>query len=522
MIAPPPVTAQGHHRALCPAVILGVFILHVVMRFDVLILPPYWDSLHGVFVEAIWLKDNNFDYWRLIHDEPSFTYGGAAVYVWSIIPTIYALLYVLLPSPHAVFLVLHLASYLLVGSIAWLVYSIATKHLTLRPSTAALISAAVVLQPTFTGQADALSMEIPVAAACLMLAREFLRQRYWHCCAWSFAALLIKDAAILICLVNLLLAVTGMLTGAGEKNVRRRMLIATGLPVLFRFLCVHYMSSQPLRIGTPMGFDTAQDLLMIWISNPELYIAGAVCGFGVLALIRRSVDRDADWRTWIASGLTNSSIAPLVYLIGIWTTFVVFDFVTAVELIRYAVWYLAFVTLAFFGWLHVAGIQAKTTDRAIVVYLIFCIINIQGIARPELTGKHARTGSVLERSREYVTELRSNVRTAAFLEQHAKGRPVIVSTPLDRALAMPELGYVSRRLFVFSENTKGVTYTKIGYFGDLNEQGLRAAWYWYRPSGYIAVIGTGLVPGTSAHILYRDDANGAESFVYKLVPTTDP
>lgn len=83
--------------------------------------------------------------WRLIHHEPGFIYGGAAVYIWSVIPTFYALSYQLLPSPAAVFLFLHLVNYLLVGIVAWLVFSIATDHLKMRPGTAALTAAAVLI-----------------------------------------------------------------------------------------------------------------------------------------------------------------------------------------------------------------------------------------------------------------------------------------------------------------------------------------------------------------------------------------
>jgi hypothetical protein len=511
-------TGPMHRKFICPIIIVGVFLIHAITRFDVLFLPPYWDSLQGPFIEALWLKENGFDYWRLIHHEPGFIYGGAAVYIWSVIPTFYALSYQLLPSPAAVFLFLHLVNYLLVGIVAWLVFSIATDHLKMRPGTAALTAAAVLIQPVFTGQADAINMEIPVAAVCLVVAREFLRGRYWRCCAWSFLALLVKDAATLICLVNLLLAVTVMIVGVGEKAARRRMLVATGLPVLFRFVWVAYIVSQPLRTPMPMGIDVIEVLLQIWFSFPELYIASALCGLGVLVLIRRAVDKGASWRDRVATAVSDPTIAPLVYLIGIWTTYVVFSFSTSLGLIRYGVWYLAFPTLAIFGSLLAAGVRSKTVERVIIVYLMFCVISIDGITRPELDGQWARSGHMLERSREYLADLRSNMRTAAFLEQHADGRPVIVSSPLDRALAIPELGYVSKRLYVFSENMTGLTFTRMGFYQDLNEAGLRAAWYWYRPNILTNITGSELVPGTVAKPVYRDDANGVECFVYELVP----
>jgi hypothetical protein len=53
---------------------------------------------------------------------------------------LYAFLYVLLPSPQAVFVVIHLVNYLLVGMIAWLIYSIATEHLKLTWHTAGTVS----------------------------------------------------------------------------------------------------------------------------------------------------------------------------------------------------------------------------------------------------------------------------------------------------------------------------------------------------------------------------------------------
>jgi hypothetical protein len=194
--------------------------------------------------------------------------------------------------------------------------------------------------------------------------------------------------------------------------------------------------------GMTVALTVMRDLREIWQSNPELYAADGVCGFGIPVMVRRASKEGANGRDWITTCLTNPTVAPLVYLIGVWTAYVTFEFIAVLDLFRYVTWHLAFVTLAFFGWLHAAGGRTRIVNGTIVVYLIFCVININGIARPELTGKAARNGNTLERSREYVAELRSNVRTAAFLEKHAENRPIVISRPLNRALVVQELGYV--------------------------------------------------------------------------------
>ncbi len=52
------------------SIMLGIcfFLLLCIFRYQVLFFPPYWDSITGLFAEAIWLNDHQFDYYKLMYE----------------------------------------------------------------------------------------------------------------------------------------------------------------------------------------------------------------------------------------------------------------------------------------------------------------------------------------------------------------------------------------------------------------------------------------------------------------------
>jgi len=72
-----------------------------VWRFEVIDSPPYWDFGQGLWHEANYLAETNFDYQRLWYEEKRIWEGGADCYRTSILPTVVAVLMKIGPPPFA-------------------------------------------------------------------------------------------------------------------------------------------------------------------------------------------------------------------------------------------------------------------------------------------------------------------------------------------------------------------------------------------------------------------------------------
>ena len=148
------------------AVFVAVFLFLLLFRYQAITYPPYWDSILGIFHEAVWLAEHNFDYIKLAKEQPSYLEGGARVYFWTVFPGIQAILMKITPSPTAHFVVSHLLTYLLAAGLA--MYFFKCCHRTLSVGQSALITIALVTCPLFLSQAYAINMEVMVIFFCML------------------------------------------------------------------------------------------------------------------------------------------------------------------------------------------------------------------------------------------------------------------------------------------------------------------------------------------------------------------
>ncbi|MFA5087835.1 MAG: hypothetical protein WC552_02235, partial [Candidatus Omnitrophota bacterium] len=74
-----------------------IFIFLVLTKFEVLFFPPYGELVAGPYAEASWLFRHSFDYAGLIQQD-NFSQGGPKVYLFSVYPTIAALMMKFSPS----------------------------------------------------------------------------------------------------------------------------------------------------------------------------------------------------------------------------------------------------------------------------------------------------------------------------------------------------------------------------------------------------------------------------------------
>ena len=504
--------------------LLGVFFLFAViacLRFSVIATPPHWDAILGPFPEAIWLKNHGFDYSALIHKELRYEKGGPVTYGWSVVPTVYAVLLTLFP-PQVVFAILHLANFFLAAVIAVTLYGLLRDLLRLERLLAIGWVAVLLVQPMFAGQIDAINMEIPAAAAILLAADAMLRERYGRALLLSLVALFVKDAASLLCAANLGFA--AMLALARPGRPRWRMVALFLLPLAIRWGMVTYVFSNaalgtsPQAI-TPTGkWDFKQT--QVFRCVPDIFVL-------YLALLGLSAAHLRGWRATAAGTdacalragmnrtLTHFGAVHFYGLLVISLFVAVFLFMFE-PLCRYFTWYLPFLTLALAAAVQHFRPSRQVQALCILVPLLFGALNSYGALYPSLPWYWRRSGELLERSREYLLDVRSNQRTARFLETNAAGAMIVTTCPMDRMLTLPELGYVSRPLNVYTVWTRP-TYAPVKSCADLTPQNSSRIVLVYQPT----VFGYGdpklnLEPRPSDKPIYVDRVRGAPTIVYRL------
>ena len=495
-------------------------------RWDILTNPPYWDAMVGPFVEAVWLKNNHFDFWKLITEQPGYCEGGAAVYLWSIVPTFYAGLYNLLDTPTAVFVSLHSLYFVLAGLMAAVTYDIARRSFRFPAHIALLAVANILSYPIYSGQIDSIGADLLVSFACLLVAREFLLCHYWRASILSVAALLIKESAILICFMNFS---WGLVFGVIHRHNTKKcmaLVFSSLLPVVFRYGVVALLSflrEKPWSSVGSMGIDAAfrHQLHSVGLSCPEIYCFYLICMVLSAGLIIKSLARQKNLRSlgeWINDPLSLKGCFPQFYAGSIATIFFVFQWMNPNCLPRYITWYLAFFFLFFIATALKVRLPIRYVTLIFSIVLFVSLVNQNGELRPELPLKLGRNGYWLERSREYRHELQSNQRIARFLEKYAQNNYILCHGPMDIALAVPEMGYVSQPLNVFSATQKAAHFKNIRHITDLKASDLGRIWVLYQPNSFDFLSEYPLAPQEnrdfSHTVVYEDSANGSSAIVY--------
>ncbi len=289
---------QSLGRRLLDAWILpfGVALFAItVFRAEIIASPPYWDSAMGLFVEANFLADTNFDYHRLATEEKAFVDGGPAVYIVSVMPTLLALVFRAVPSVTPMLVVLHLAMFACAAAIFVMMYSLLESRI--GPTGAVWAGIATLTTPLYLVQIDMIGMELPMIA-CGMLALLLLaREHYVAAALATLAAFSVKLSgglltAALVCYLAMLVA-TGV-RHADPKFLRRCWLgLGFGLIVLTTEVGVFaWLNNLPSRVFKPYEagtFDLLIGLVMPAVLCPDvvLLLLASMVGLGVL--LRRRV-----------------------------------------------------------------------------------------------------------------------------------------------------------------------------------------------------------------------------------------
>ena len=499
---------------------LGVFAGLLVVWRHALSLPPYWDGPIGAFAEAIWLKANHFDYMRLVHKELRCHFGGPAVYIWSIVPTIYALLYKAF-RPQTVFVLLHIFNLALGGAIAAMLYGLLTEQLRTSGRLALLVVISLCMQPMYAGQLASITMSIPVAAAVFASGIAMIRGKYRRAGLLALLALFVKDAATLLCLVNLVYGLL-LLAAGRERDKWRAILLWTLLPLIVRFTINGYIFSfekldggfnQLNAFANPVYLRAQLVSCVPDFALGTVVVAVAAVVFAIPAF--RSIPRTLAALREMLDHMFDTLGPAFVHSVGMVVILLLFYVCAEIPVPRYFVWHAPFLAFSLTAVLRRIKLDERWQARVVLALCALFLLNAGGRFLPPVPEAWRRSGEMLERSSEYMRDLRGQQMAAAYLEKHAGDRPVVTILPMEQMLTLPELGYVTKPLNVYSAWVRPATYCPLKPVSKLPPEQGRNAIVCYIPNCYDGVNNFSLQPRAQDQILFQHTLNGMPLQIYQ-------
>ncbi len=408
------------------AVIILIFLL--MTKFDVLFFPPYGDAIGGPFAEGWWLFEHNFDYPGLFHAS-TYTVGGPRVYFFSIYPGFLALTLKLIPWTKVFLAFHHILTFALTAGIIAIFREYSRK--VFEPVLAFLISLVLLALPLFQSQSEAINMEMPVAFFMVLCAYALVQKRWGTAVVYAVLAAAVKGIGIIACgSVAIVLSIVIFKT-RGTKEKLRLLFLAVVSALVGAFI-----------VGAKFLFHDAhvQQGMVRWDAGwPSLknefifYLFLAACAVFVFELLRRIVCKQKIdilpsgimflfTSGWFLLFLNFYAVSPR-YRVALYP-FLVFFVVYAVTLV----------------------LQWKTFNRIIVMCVLVaaCLLSYGGFYGTTSDNDHV----LLERSLEYRNDLEVNRRLVKAAEERYSDALIVAPFTLAQALAIPQLGYVEKKLKV--------------------------------------------------------------------------
>lgn len=443
-------TATGALRTL---VLVGlVFALLATWRREVISLPPYYGAAMSLFRRADALAESNFDFGNLPADDAPVDRAGANDLGPSVLPMLLALLMWVGLTTKGLFVVAHLWSFAAAAVIVVMMYRL------LQPTTDPLFawsfSLAAITTPLVLAQTELMGVAVPMTACALVAARAAVHARFGVAVAASSGAFLMSPWGLIVTVVSLTFAVVApnLPTSPGGKTASR--------PNVGRAVAIHllalvcqlgiYWSSMRHAAGPPLRMHGW--LSEIRYQSPDLgLLTITTLGAASVAIVRglarspKPIQRDST-----ARGCSGPTRVVSHILLLIWCGLLVGASLTASYfydqslVIPHVLLVVPFLYLGL-GLLLYRRSYPRLSSAVPVVLLLLNIGNAAGSLFPALPA--GRRDSVsLQRSREYLADLRAHLAAMQRLAVVAGDTPIVAGYPFTHYLSFPRLGYVERPL----------------------------------------------------------------------------
>jgi Tfp pilus assembly protein PilF len=436
---------------------LLLWLLISLWRVTVVTSPPYCDFALGLFVEANWLVDNDFDYWKLRHEEKAGNDGGPRVYMTSALPTLLALLMKTGLSTTGVMVVSHLITFAMAAALLVMVFAM------LRPFVgrlaALLACAATMTTPLFGVQIEMIGLDLPMATLAVAAALAALRGRFTWAAILSTAAFLMKNTGLVataalfaFLLVQVLVAPSDGRLAAWRRH--RGGVVALTLALVAQTLIFRWGNTGERltdRATMPFQYVNFSHVLGICPDLVLLTLIFLVVGlFAALFFIRSNWRREREkplaTRAWT---LLRQALVARPLLLLAWL--MVIALALAIALIvgfpvpRYFTLGVPFIyviaAIMLFGWRPLRPLATGLS----LAWIGLNVANAHGRFFPSID-RWQRNGPTLERSFEYRADHHAIIAAMREIEKSCRGQAIVTGQPFAFYLEYPRLGYVDQPL----------------------------------------------------------------------------
>ncbi|MBX7073025.1 MAG: hypothetical protein K1X71_07735 [Pirellulales bacterium] len=413
---------------------VSIFLAMVVWRWQTLTWPPFDDNAVGLWSEANWLAENQFNYLRLRYEVPHMLEqpGSARSYMISVQPTLLALAIRLLPSVGAVVVAQHLLALFYTAMIALLVYALLCDLVD--RLVAALAALVVVTCPLLAAQTDLGGMDLPMAAAALGAALCVKRGRPRWAIAWSAVAFLFKATAIVVgAALVIWLAVAAL---AEQRRGGKWLSAPTRNALLAIVILALQLALMKWASDVPIPWSlTNSPFLRITIlpwTNPDL-LALLVAVAAVVGWV---------WARGRGATTLSSSSVNLLAFTALTLLLLIVALTVAIYVPRYLVLAVPLVWLVLILALHGLGVTTRWLRVVLLAALAINLVNSHGALYPKLPWRYP---FLWERSREYQRLAGAWRDAVALLEAKYHDELIFYDWPANFYFD-PRYGYLQERL----------------------------------------------------------------------------
>lgn len=457
-----------------------VFGLLAAWQYDVLHERPMQDQGAAIWTEADYLVETGFDYHRLLYDETHFMDDdpGPRSYMISVYPTLLGLSMIAIPNVETHIVVMRLLSFLFGAIILVMFFRLIPPSVP--RGVALLLTVALATTPLFIVQLDLIGMDVPLTVVMLVAAVYLFRERWVAAALWGFAAFAVKATGQLSTLAGITYLVLRIVLGLGRESKSSLLTYGIGLAAHLVMLAiesaliawgdtsVQYLASgdwpenltplRALRTATP-------DIALLLVVTAVLTVVHMV-----VHLRQRRTGGSALGN--LLAGLHDYVINERKLVIC-WISVVGLMASSAMYIYtpRYVFCVVPFLFLALACVLPVATGGARLIAlAALAIWIGGNFLNQNGRFCADMTtapgndifegipGLTPRSCVYVERSREYLRDVRSTTAALKLIDTKYADRPIFVAAPHTYMLCRPRIGYVRNRLEVYDSSvwTKGL------------------------------------------------------------------
>jgi len=174
---------------------LLTFIVILLLKWETISEPPFWDAAMGLFPAAFTLAGNGFDLIGLLQ-MPAYAAGGPNTHSTSLVTLLTGVVLALFGGGSKGFVILHLLHFGVAAVAIVTLFRFARP--VFGPIATGLLCLSVLLYPVFSVQVGSMYMEIPLFLCAVSALLAWVHGRFWLAVMWSTLAIAVKEPGIIV------------------------------------------------------------------------------------------------------------------------------------------------------------------------------------------------------------------------------------------------------------------------------------------------------------------------------------